>query len=111
MIKEELYKEAEEYVSKYQGYGWQPHRGSATFEAMLDCYIHGAESREKRIAELEEERDKYRNMVFDQKEQLRKAEDIIRSLYFIIQGRIDYEGNIPLEDEMYRAKQFLNKVS
>lgn len=35
-------EEAEEYVSKYQGYGWQPHRGSATFEAMLDCYIHGA---------------------------------------------------------------------
>ena len=63
------------------------------------------------IEQKQEERDKYRNMVFDQKEQLRKAEDIIRSLYFIIQGRIDYEGNIPLEDEMYRAKQFLNKVS
>ena len=36
-------KEAEEYVSKYQGYGWQPHRGSATFEAMLNCYKDGAE--------------------------------------------------------------------
>jgi hypothetical protein len=41
-------------------------------------------------------------------EQLTKAKEIIRSLYFIIQGRIDYKGNIPLEDEMYRANQFLN---
>ena len=40
--------------------------------------------------------------------QLTKAKEIIRSLYFIIQGRIDYKGNIPLEDEMYRANQFLN---
>jgi hypothetical protein len=38
-----------------------------------------------------------------------KTKEIIRSLYFIIQGRIDYKGNIPLEDEMYRAKQFLEK--
>ena len=60
--------------------------------------------------ELEEERDKYRNMVFDKDEQLTKAEEIIRSLYFIIQGRIDYKGNIPLEDEMYRANQFLKEI-
>lgn len=40
--------------------------------------------------------------------QLTRAKEIIRSLYFIIQGRIDYKGNIPLEDEMYRANQFLN---
>jgi predicted nuclease with TOPRIM domain len=38
-----------------------------------------------------------------------KTKEIIRILYFIIQGRIDYKGNIPLEDEMYRAKQFLEK--
>ena len=47
-----------------------------------------------------------RNMImFDQ---LTKSKEIIRSLYFVIQGRIDYKGNIPLEDEMYRANQFLN---
>ena len=40
--------------------------------------------------------------------QLTKAKEIIRSLYFIIQGRIDYKDNIPLEDEMCRANQFLN---
>lgn len=45
------------------------------------------------------------------REKMIKAKEIIRSLYFIIQGRIDYKGNIPLEDEMYRAKQFLQEVS
>ena len=33
----------EEYVSEYQGYGWQPHEGSAVFAAMVDCYETGAE--------------------------------------------------------------------
>lgn len=55
MKKEELEKEAEEYVSKYQGWGWSPHEGSAVFEAMVSSYIDSAEPREKRIAELEEE--------------------------------------------------------
>ena len=43
-------------------------------------------------------------------DQLIKAKEIIRGLYFVIQGRIDYKGNIPLEDEMYRAEQFLSEV-
>lgn len=53
MIKEELEKEAEEYVSKYQGWGgWTPHKGSAVYYAMLNSYIDSAEPREKQIAEL-----------------------------------------------------------
>lgn len=59
---------------------------------------------------LEEERDEYRNMVFDKIEQLTKAEEIIRTLYFIIQGRIDYEDNIQIKDSMDLAKAFLNEV-
>ena len=53
MTKEELEKEAEEYVSKYQGWGWTPHEGSAVYNAMLNSYIDSAEPREKRITELE----------------------------------------------------------
>lgn len=42
--------------------------------------------------------------------QLTKAEEIIRTLYFIIQGRIDYENNIQIKDSMDLAKAFLNEV-
>lgn len=43
-------------------------------------------------------------------EQLTKAEEIIRTLYFIIQGRIDYENNIQIKDSMDLAQAFLNEV-
>ena len=43
------------------------------------------------------------------KEQNNKAKEIVRSLYFIIQGRIDYENNIGIADEMWRAEQFWKK--
>lgn len=43
-------------------------------------------------------------------EQLTKAEEIIRTLYFIIQGRIDYEDNIQIKDSMDLARAFLNEV-
>lgn len=46
----------------------------------------------------------------DYKNQLTKAEEIIRTLYFIIQGRIDYENNIQIKDSMDLAKAFLNEV-
>ena len=40
-----------------------------------------------------------------------KAKEIIRSLYSIIQYRIDYENNIGIADEMWRAEQFLKEDS
>jgi hypothetical protein len=43
------------------------------------------------------------------KEQLTKAKEILRSLYFIIQSRIDYKNNIGIADEMWRAEQALKK--
>ena len=43
-------------------------------------------------------------------EKLAKAEEIIRTLYYIIQGRIDYENNIQIKDSMDLAKAFLNEV-
>lgn len=43
-------------------------------------------------------------------EQLTKAENVIRDLYYIIQGRIDYEDNIQIKDSMDLAKAFLNEV-
>ena len=42
--------------------------------------------------------------------QLTKAEEIIRTLYYIIQGRIDYEDNIQIKDSMDSANAFLNEV-
>ena len=42
--------------------------------------------------------------------QLTKAEEIIRTLYYIIQGRIYYEDNIQIKDSMYLAKAFLSEV-
>ena len=38
--------------------------------------------------------------------QLTKAKEILKSLYFIIESRIDYKNNIGISDEMWRAKQF-----
>ena len=35
-----------------------------------------------------------------------KAKEILKSLYFIIESRIDYKNNIGIADEMWRAKQF-----
>lgn len=60
---------------------------------------------------LEEKNDKYRNMVFDKMEQLTKAKELVRSLYYIIKDRIDYENNIGIKDEMWRAEQFLKENS
>ena len=49
---------------------------------------------------------KYEKENKELKEQNNKAKEIVRGLYFIIQGRIDYENNIAIADEMWRAKQF-----
>ena len=57
----------------------------------------------RRIAGLETEN-------AELKETIHKAEEIIRGLYFIIQGRIDYENNIGIADEMWRARQFFEGV-
>jgi len=46
---------------------------------------------------------------FQYKEQLAKADDIINDLYYVIQGRIDYTDNIPLNDTMERANSFINR--
>ena len=43
-------------------------------------------------------------------QQLTKAKEILRSLYFIIQSRIDYKNNIEIADEMWRAEQFLKDI-
>jgi len=50
---------------------------------------------------LEEERDKYRNMVFDKDEQLTKAKEIIH--------KVCYEFGIYDKDFMEKAKQFLKE--
>lgn len=88
MMKKLVVNEAEEYVSKYQGYdGLTPHKGSAVFEAMVDCYIHSARLREKEklelleliqskdkiIADLEAQIDQLQKVNNDQKETLKKV--------------------------------------
>ena len=47
------------------------------------------------------------NKLVSKIQQLTKAKEILRSLYFIIQSRIDYKNNIEIADEMWRAEQFL----
>lgn len=42
-------------------------------------------------------------------DQLTKAKEILRGLYFIIQSRIDYENNTGIADEMWRAEQILKE--
>jgi hypothetical protein len=54
---------------------------------------------------LEEERDRYRNMTFDQREQLTTAKEIIKLLLWDIRNR-SYE---PVKD-LERAEQFLSEV-
>lgn len=43
-------------------------------------------------------------------EQLSRAREILKGLYFIIQSRIDYENNTGIADEMARAEQFLKEL-
>lgn len=82
-------------------------------------------ARKKRIAELEKELKEeiknnedlatvaYMQGAGNQKkkseEQLARAREILRGLYFIIQSRIDYEKNTGIADEMWRAEQFLEE--
>lgn len=87
LMKKLVVNEAEEYVSKYQGYGLTPHKGSAVFEAMVDCYIHSARLREKEkvellgiiqskdkiIADLEAQIEQLQKINTDQKETLKKV--------------------------------------
>ena len=96
--------------------------GIALREELEQAFKGGIAVLEKENAELKSENQKWKDEWQEQVQkatdegyartlqtiQLTKAKEIIRSLYFIIQGRIDYKGNIPLEDEMYRANQFLN---
>ena len=81
-----------------------------------------ADMAEKRIAELEKENAELKkqlemsNKVYNDnldyshhiEEQLTKGKELVRSLYYIIKDRIDYENNIGIKDEMWRANQFLN---
>lgn len=59
---------------------------------------------------LEEERDKYRNMVFDKNEQLTKAKEIIKMLHSDCYSIAECEDtNLGLwEDDLAKAEQFLN---
>ena len=84
----------------------------------MQIYCAGAEPREKRIAELEKENAELKKLKRECEtslcraeyqynyEQLTKTKEILKSLYFIIESRIDYKNNIGIADEMWRAKQF-----
>ena len=87
MTREELKKEAKEYVSKYQGWGWTPHEGSAVYNAMLNSYIDSAEPREKRIAEFEAQIEKMKSVVTSERDEALRVEDIIT--YGVLNGIID----------------------
>ena len=65
---------------------------------------------EKENAELKDDNkimaDNYSKMEQKFYDNLTKAKEILKSLYFIIESRIDYKNNIGIADEMWRAKQF-----
>jgi uncharacterized coiled-coil protein SlyX len=63
---------------------------------------------EKENAELKETVTKMNNVITESFSNLTKAKELVRSLYYIIQDRIDYENNIGIKDEMWRAEQFLS---
>ena len=63
---------------------------------------------------LEEERDKYRNMVFDQREHLTKAKEIIKKFSEFVNNKVEYDPehlqeHTDLWNELCeQAEQFLN---
>ena len=82
------------------------------------AYMQGAEKQKKKDEEeLKKWKDEWQEQVQKatdegyartlQTIQLSKAKEILKSLYFIIESRIDYKNNIGIADEMWRAKQFL----
>ncbi len=121
MTTEELEKEAEEYAYKNKIY-IDFDNDINDYGNVKEAYLAGSEPREKRIAELEKENAELKEKLKPENclkllakegyikftsEQLTKAKEEIRSLYSIIQYRINYENNIEIADEMWRAKQFL----
>ena len=61
---------------------------------------------------LEEERDKYRNMVFDKDEELNKAKDYIKKLLDCLkQDTNDPQTNYYVCQYMDKAEQFLSEVA
>jgi hypothetical protein len=89
-------KEAEEY-------------GIENYESCMYDDVKGWETDRKAREQGFKTFNRQNDEIVSLRKKMIKTKEIIRSLYFIIQGRIDYKGNIPLEDEMYRAKQFLEK--
>lgn len=63
---------------------------------------------------LEEDRDKYRNMVFDQREHLTKAKEIIKKFSEFVNNKVEYDPEHPQEhtdlwnELCEQAEQFLN---
>lgn len=59
---------------------------------------------------LEEERDKYRNMVFDKDEQLTKAKEIIKKLYSHVFQGMDFMELNDYNVQKAEAEQFISEV-
>lgn len=63
---------------------------------------------------LEEDRDKYRNMVFEQREHLTKAKEIIKKFSEFVNNKVEYDPEHPQEhtdlwnELCEQAEQFLN---
>lgn len=168
MTKEELKKEAKSYAKRK----FDEEEQVYLHDIIAQTYFAGAEPREKRIAELEQENAELKNKLTEKvtlesldvvsakmndlekenselkrnkktvvhlagcleekmkerieeletrcnelflqnnefAEQLTKAKEIIKDLYFIIQYRIEYKDNIPLNDSMSRAEQFIKEI-
>lgn len=80
------------------------------------CELLGIiQGKDKVIQELEKERDKYRNMVFDQREHLTKAKEIIKDYMTIAKGAHTTLCGVPEENRTINvlqlneeAEEFLN---
>jgi uncharacterized coiled-coil protein SlyX len=123
MTKEELKQEAEEYA--------RPWKTSLAYVSVKDAYFAGAESREKRIAELEKENAELKgikdvatliranndtvitlmqlnNKLVSKSQQLTKAKDHIKKLLDCLkQDTNDPQTNYYVCQYMDKAEQFL----
>ena len=105
MTRKEITKEAEKQVNYCTPY----HVGS-----FIQGYVAGAESREKRIEELDmkrkAERQIFQGIVEKKNEQLTKATKIIKNLLIL---KNDHYGNTKMEwrvEVTEQAEQFLKEI-
>ena len=133
MTKEELEKEAEEWVKDHSGLIGSYKFVKYDYDSMQKAYLAGAEPREKHITELQEKlegaekaRDYWKDSSFDWRhkctsrkpfkvavkaqKQLKKAKEHIENLlYYVKQCTCERSNYAEIEKDIKEAEQFLKE--